>query len=296
MAQSYLIPGVDLLSLECITAADVQQAIAAAVIRSPYGLVVVSDDAPDVAATAELARFLWLKSVGGVPNGEFYYYNGTSWTLLSIVDGDLIIDNSIPLSKLSLSGAAAFNIIQVNAAGTALQYISIVGAIQDGTIPIAKLSNLGTLGAQDANNVNITGGSVNVATLVSTNLNADIANLGHVLATNSLNLFPTTVSLLATDQIIPTSPKLRIAGNGGPVTLTSLPTVAAPTYADAMLLLMGSADAAANPVTLQADTTLLGSKLRLGAATRVLGIYDTLLLCWDSSTGFWVEVAYSNNS
>lgn len=139
MAQSYLISGVDLLSLECLTAADVQQAITAAIIRSPYGLIVVQDAAPDVVATEELARFVWLKSIAGVPTGEFYYYNGSSWTLLSLVDGALLADNSVALSKIKLTGAAPFYIIQVNAAGTALQFISVVNAIQNSSLPVNKI-------------------------------------------------------------------------------------------------------------------------------------------------------------
>lgn len=139
MSQSYLIPGVDLLSLECLTAADVQQAIAAAIIRSPYGLIVVQADAPDVVSTTELARFVWLRTLAGVPTGEFYYYNGSAWVLLSIIDGDALSDHSVSLVKLDITGANALDIIRVNAGNTTLEFVSILNAIQNGTLTLNKL-------------------------------------------------------------------------------------------------------------------------------------------------------------
>ena len=144
MALSYLISGVDLLSLECITKADVQQAITNAQPRTvtpdyATGFVIVSDAAPDVVTNPALANFIWLRSLSLVPVGEFYYYNGTTWVLLSVIDGNQIAPGSIPLSKLSLLGALPYYIIQVNAAGDALNFVSIPNAIQNGTIPVNKL-------------------------------------------------------------------------------------------------------------------------------------------------------------
>jgi len=177
MSLSYLTPGVDLLSLPCITKADVQQAIAAATPfgNSTYkvGFVIVSDAAPDVVATPELANFIWLKSNLLVPTGEFYYYNGSSWTLLSVVDGNLIANNSIPLSKISLTGAVAYNIIQVNAAGNALQYVSIPNAIQNGTIPLNKL-------------VGGAAGNFGLVSLAGVNQYVSLASLVNYFATNTI--------------------------------------------------------------------------------------------------------------
>lgn len=172
MSQSYLIPGIDLLALACITPADVQQAIANAKPQTNIGFVIISDNAPDVVAQPELANFIWLRSVMGVPNGEFYYYNGVTWVLLSLIDGATLANNSVSLNKLSLTGSAPYYIIQVNAAGNALQYISIPNAIQNGTIPVNKL---------------VSGGAAHVlVSLAGANQFVTLASLVNYFAANTL--------------------------------------------------------------------------------------------------------------
>lgn len=142
-SQQYFVEGFDptVDPSACVSRAELLQLIRAAKtnVSLKTGLAIQADSAPDVVTYPELAYFIWLKSVAGVPNGEFYYYNGTSWTLLSIVDGSLLANNSIPLTKISRSGAAALQLIQVNAAGTALVWASINDVIVNNTLPIAKL-------------------------------------------------------------------------------------------------------------------------------------------------------------
>jgi hypothetical protein len=48
-------------------------------------------------------------------------------------------------------------------------------------------------------------------------------------------------------------------------------------------------------ITLQDETQLAGTKLRLGAATRALGPRDTLRLVYSATLDKWVEVAFCNN-
>ena len=59
-----------------------------------------------------------------------------------------------------------------------------------------------------------------------------------------------------------------------------------------MLLLQGTSDA--NTVTLQDNGTLPGSNVFLGAATRILGQGDTMLLTWDTTDACWYEVSFNN--
>ena len=139
----FLQEGLDPTPLPCISKADVLQMVRNAQPFNGYGFIVKSDSAPNVVTTPILANFIWLKSVAGVANGEFYYYNGTSWTLLSIVNGALLADNSVPVAKVSRSGAVAYDIIQLNAAGTAWIFTSIINAIQNNSLPLAKLVNGG---------------------------------------------------------------------------------------------------------------------------------------------------------
>jgi len=173
MSMSYLLSGVDLLALPCITKADVQQAITQASPTSTIGFVIVSDSAPDVVATPDLARFIWLKSTLGVLDGTFYYYDGASWQLVNLADGSVLVDHSIPINKLSLTGASPYFIIQVNAAGDALQYVSVVNAITNGTVPLNKLVGGG-------------GGNTAFVSLAGVNQFVTIASLVNYFANNTI--------------------------------------------------------------------------------------------------------------
>ncbi len=169
----YIDEGLDPTPLSCIDKSDLLQMIRAAKPATGYGFVVMSDSAPDVVTYPELARFIWLKSVADVPNGEFYYYNGTSWALLSLVGGNLIANNSIPLSKISLTGSSPYYILQVNSAGNALVWISVVNAIQNNSIPLSKL-------------VNGTSGNKFLTSLSGVNAFSDISAIVGYLSDNSL--------------------------------------------------------------------------------------------------------------
>lgn len=140
---SYLLSGVDLLSLDCINKADVQQAITQATPTSQIGFVIVSDTAPDVAATPELARFIWLESAAGVLTGDFYYYDGTSWQLLLAIDGANLAPGSVTPDKLSVAGGLPYEILQINPGGTEFNYIDIISAISVASVPINKLIGSG---------------------------------------------------------------------------------------------------------------------------------------------------------
>lgn len=138
MPMQHLQEGLDPTSLTCISTADLLQLIRNAKPFPNQGFIIADPDAPDVVASPELAFFLWIKTdVSFVPLTplELYYYNGTSWTLVPIQ----VLDGSITLSKFSLVGTSPYYIIQVAANGLSLQWISIPNAIQDNTIPPAKI-------------------------------------------------------------------------------------------------------------------------------------------------------------
>lgn len=140
MPTQFLEEGLDPTALECITRADLLQMIRNASPVDPLGWIIWSETAPDVVAEPKYERFLWGKLDGsGDPIGEFYYWLNGAWTLLPIVDGSLLADGSVPLDKLSLTGADPYEIIQVNAAGDALVFVSIPNAIQNNTISPVKL-------------------------------------------------------------------------------------------------------------------------------------------------------------
>lgn len=97
-------------------------------------------------------------------------------------------------------------------------------------------------------------------------------------------------SLVAADAIVATNFNILVEGSGAARTLTSTPSIAAPTI-DTLIILTGNSDA--NTLTLQDESTLPGSGLRLQASTRALGLYDKLGLMYNVGHAVWEEVFFS---
>ncbi len=94
-------------------------------------------------------------------------------------------------------------------------------------------------------------------------------------------------NLLATDTIPSQYDIVRIAGNGGAVTLTSTPSIANGRYDGQILWVFGNHET--NLVTLQDVTNLAGSTLHLRHSHDVtLGKYDNFKLMWYLSAGIWI--------
>jgi hypothetical protein len=102
----------------------------------------------------------------------------------------------------------------------------------------------------------------------------------------------TLQTLSAGNAIAANAAKVRVAGSGGAVTLTSTPTVADGSDGQ-ILIIQGTSDT--NTVTVQDEGTLMNSNLELGAATRTLGKGDILVLTFDSTDSVWYELCYANN-
>lgn len=79
-----------------------------------------------------------------------------------------------------------------------------------------------------------------------------------------------------------------VAGGSGPVTLSGAAAVANGTTAGQILLLVGSSDA--NGVTISHGANVL---LSGGAASRTLGLNDTLLLLWNGAD--WIELSWAEH-
>jgi hypothetical protein len=165
---------------------------------------------------------------------------------------------------------------------------------------------LGDMAEQDSTAVNIQGGVMNGTLGLTTpdTIVGDAVTAQGTLTTEA-NLVvmaktftpPSGViqSLAAANDIAPTESIVRIQGSGGAVVLTSQPTIDGPPAIDGQRLLLIGAHAA-NTVTLQDESNFAGSKLRLaGGNDVVLGLYDTLELVWDATTGFWLQTGASDN-
>lgn len=130
-------PGIDLTVLDCISASDVSQAISAAYFQSNIGGVIHSDSLPDTVVYPDAKRFIADKTVASVSVGDYYYWNGTTWTKLIVFSNAAITNGTITYNKLVV--ATPYYILQMNGAGTAWEAISIPNALQANSIPVTKL-------------------------------------------------------------------------------------------------------------------------------------------------------------
>ena len=141
MTKLVIVEGFDPTSVATPSNSQLLQMVHEAQPASDVGFVIFADDPPDIVQYPVLERFLWLKTASGVPNGEVYYNDGASWTLitaLTLSGGDLA-DGSVTLSKLSPDGNA-YQIIRINAGQTAFEFIDLLDAIAAGTLPLTKLA------------------------------------------------------------------------------------------------------------------------------------------------------------
>lgn len=98
----------------------------------------------------------------------------------------------------------------------------------------------------------------------------------------------------ATDTILARSLRVELVTSGVvSLTMTSAPTIANG-WSGQILELINNDPTGADTITLQDQGTLPSSNLRLGAATRVLGVRDTIVLRYDATVGDWVELAFNN--
>ncbi|MBA3357743.1 MAG: hypothetical protein H0U18_17740 [Pyrinomonadaceae bacterium] len=158
---------------------------------------------------------------------------------------------------------------------------------------------LGDIATQNAAAIAFTGGVITGLSNITSVLGAFTGDLS-VLGTNiSLGRWVQAVSgadqsLLAATMVQANASKIRVIGNAAPVTLIATPTVSPGTLNGQRVLIMGTSDT--NTVTFQRESALAGTTLRLGAATRALGLYDLLELSWDQATGMWCEISFINNT
>lgn len=166
------------------------------------------------------------------------------------------------------------------------------------TYPAAP--SLGTMAAQNANAVAITGGTISGVAIsgASTIATSGAVAVGALSATaftltGKFALPPSSLQTLgAANVVLSNAAKIRVVSNGGVVAMVSTPTFAPGTVDGQELLVQGTSDTDA--VVFQSNGTLAGSAVRLGANTRQLGKGDTLRLTWDSTEAQWFETSYTD--
>lgn len=238
--------------------------------ETPAGALLASNNLNDVDSNLEARTNLGLGTAAthsvGVANGD-----------LPPVDTTFTNGDAVFATASGVQTKTAGNARTALGLGTMATQAASAVAITGGTIVTTALN--GTLGAT-------TPSSAAVTTLAAS---GNVSLAGKLFATSSA-----IQSLLAATAVSPDATKIRVVGNGGAVVLVATPTITAPAADGQILVIMGTNDT--NTVTFQDESSLAGTKLQLnGGNDRVLGLYDTLTLMYDSSTGFWVELAFSDN-
>lgn len=219
----FLTPGLDATGLpSSATNAEIQQMWQEGGPSTSAGMIVWAAAAPDVVTYPGIALCIWGKTSGGVPTGEFYTYNGTTWTAMKVVPGsitgDSFADGSIAITKL-MPGTALY-VPHTNAAGDGVEWVSVATLIPNGTITAAMLANAANTGYILRSGT----GGVYAPVLFSTALAAGTIEVAQVkdtlggVGTNQVAYFPTKdaamtfgyVEDLLRDNMTPTS-KLKFA-------------------------------------------------------------------------------------
>ncbi|HUR99860.1 MAG TPA: hypothetical protein VMZ26_17485 [Pyrinomonadaceae bacterium] len=130
----------------------------------------------------------------------------------------------------------------------------------------------------------------NNLTLNSSATEAQITITNQANAFNKITGTSASPSLISAGTAITTTSnilmqKQYVAGNGGAVTMSASPQIAAGNKEGQIRFLIGRH--ATNTVTVSD-----GTGLSLGAATRVLGLNSVLGLTWDASAAVWVELFF----
>ena len=132
---------------------------------------------------------------------------------------------------------------------------------------------------------------------------SDISNIDTLgLTKTALGSGQSTVAGIytATTVVVTSSYMSLISSGTSDVLLNSTPSVstgpsttAVANWASGTLVIFTSTSSAG--VIFQDEGTLTGSRLQLGAATRLVNRYDILTLIYDATDNFWREVSFSAN-
>ncbi len=235
-------------------------------------------------------KYLVNQLVGGLPSAA---------QDLSILNTGLMMVTTTTGAVTSVTigiTASAIAPVDSGAALTAGQIVQVVagGLKSDTAANTRTLLGLGSIATQAASSVTITGGTIAGTPISgSTGSFTTLGASGDTTLAGRLFTPSTAIQTLAAGNTIsPNARKVRVAGSGGPITLTSTPTITNPVADGQRLLIQGTNDT--NTITLQDEATSPGSKLRLGASTRVLGKGDTIELEWDQVDGVFYEVSFTS--
>jgi len=134
-SREFFDPGLDLTALAGDASnAQIGQAIRESVPATGLGLIIYQEGTPDLGTYTEYDTFLWIKP----STAETKFWNGASWQLTRGLT--VINDGDIGIAKLSVAGSDPLDLIRVNGAGTAFEFVAPADLFANGSFALAKLA------------------------------------------------------------------------------------------------------------------------------------------------------------
>ena len=198
-----------------------------------------------------------------------------------------VTSTGITNSHTSFNSSPSFSVLT----GGTLLPSSIVGFVSAATVGAGVTATSRT--AFKVSDATVSGTlttqlGLDVAAMTTATTNIGIRNASSTVNTPLLS----TISVVGSTINANCSVARLNNSSGGALTLTSTPTIA-DGQAGQVLVVYNSGT---NTVTLQRNSALAGSNLRLGAASRLLAQYATLTLMFDGTNSEWVELSFTNNT
>lgn len=142
--QNQFVEGLDPTALSSVSASQLLQMVRNATPESYIGMVYVGATAPDTLNNPFYGRYLWLDiSTPSAPVLKTLV--GISWVAYNLQPGSLngsaLVNASVALTKLSLTGATANYLLVVNPTATGYAFKAPSDLFADGGIPIDKLAS-----------------------------------------------------------------------------------------------------------------------------------------------------------
>lgn len=204
-----------------------------------------------------------------------------------------VIDSSSPVTPGTITRAVGLDVYgYFRASGTGTITIGDVYGIRVGATNVNGLTVTNTLTQILVSDPTTAPVSlplligVDVASLTRGTANIGIRNASPTVYT------PSAIQTLAAASAILANASVVQINSVGNVLLTSTPTIA--NGQDGQILVIINVDTV-DTITLQDETNLAGTNLRLSAATIGLGPRDTITLTYNSSLGDWIQIAQVNN-
>jgi hypothetical protein len=135
-SREFFDPGLDLTGLGSdATNAQITQALRESTPADGLGLVIYQEGTPDLGTYTEYDTFIWIKP----STAETKFWNGSSWQLTRGLT--VINDGDIGIAKLDVDGGDPLDLIRVNGAGTAFEFVAPADLFANGSFALAKLAN-----------------------------------------------------------------------------------------------------------------------------------------------------------